>query len=52
MADNNEGRNALLGGLTQRVYDVARAQDLNRRDGSAIINVFKEFAALKRGGGE
>ena len=51
MAHNNEGRNALLASLTQRVYDVAQAQDLNERR-FAIINVFKEFADLKRGGGE
>jgi 3-hydroxyisobutyrate dehydrogenase-like beta-hydroxyacid dehydrogenase len=42
----------LLANLTQQVYQMARAQGLNKEDGSAIIKVFEEFAGVKIGKGE
>lgn len=42
----------LLANLTQQVYQMARAQGLNKEDGSAIIKVFEELAGIKIGKGE
>jgi 3-hydroxyisobutyrate dehydrogenase-like beta-hydroxyacid dehydrogenase len=39
----------LLANLTQQVYQMARAQGLNREDGSAIIKVFEQLAGVKIG---
>ena len=37
----------LLANLTQQVYQMARAQGLNKEDGSAIIKVFEDLAGIK-----
>ncbi len=37
----------LLANLTQQVYQMARAQGLNKEDGAAIIKVFEELAGVK-----
>lgn len=37
----------LLANLTQQVYQMARAQGLNKEDGSAIIKVFEDLAGVK-----
>ena len=42
----------LLANLTQQVYQMARAQGLNKEDGSAIIKVFEELAGVKIGEGD
>jgi 3-hydroxyisobutyrate dehydrogenase-like beta-hydroxyacid dehydrogenase len=42
----------LLANLTQQVYQMARAQGLNKEDGAAIIKVFEELAGVKIGKGE
>ena len=42
----------LLANLTQQVYQMARAQGLNKEDGSAIIKVFEELAGVKIGKGD
>lgn len=42
----------LLANLTQQVYQMARAQGLNKEDGSAIIKVFEELAGVKIGQGD
>src|SRR5437763_858437 len=44
----------LLANITQQVYQMARAQGLNKQDGSAIIKVFEQLAGVKVGssGGE
>ncbi len=41
----------LLANLTQQVYQMARAQGLNKEDGAAIIKVFEELAGVKIGEG-
>lgn len=40
----------LLANLTQQVYQMGRAQGLNKEDGSAIIKVFEGLAGVKVGG--
>jgi 3-hydroxyisobutyrate dehydrogenase-like beta-hydroxyacid dehydrogenase len=42
----------LLANLTQQVYQMARAQGLNKEDGAAVIKVFEELAGLRIGKGE
>ncbi len=42
----------LLANLTQQVYQMARAQGLNKEDGSAIIKVFEQLAGVKIGKGD
>ena len=42
----------LLANLTQQVYQMARAQGLNKQDGSAIIQVFEQLAGVKVSNGE
>jgi 3-hydroxyisobutyrate dehydrogenase-like beta-hydroxyacid dehydrogenase len=42
----------LLANLTQQVYQMARAQGLNKEDGSAIIQVFEELAGVEIGKGD
>jgi len=42
----------LLANLTQQVYQMARAQGLNKEDGSAIIKVFEDLAGVKVGSAE
>jgi len=42
----------LLANLTQQVYQMARAQGLNKQDGSAIIKVFEQLAGVKVSNGE
>jgi 3-hydroxyisobutyrate dehydrogenase-like beta-hydroxyacid dehydrogenase len=39
----------LLANLTQQVYQMARAQGLNKQDGSAIIQVFEQLAGITVG---
>ncbi len=39
----------LLANLTQQVYQMARAQGLNKQDGSAIIQVFEQLAGVTVG---
>lgn len=39
----------LLANLTQQIYQMARAQGLNKEDGSAIIKVFEDLAGVKIG---
>ena len=36
----------LLANLTQQVYQMARAQGLNKQDGSAIVKVFEQMAGV------
>jgi 3-hydroxyisobutyrate dehydrogenase len=36
----------LLANLTQQVYQMARAQGLNKRDGSAIVKIFEQMAGV------
>jgi len=36
----------LLANLTQQVYQMARAQGLNKLDGSAIVKVFEKLAGV------
>jgi 3-hydroxyisobutyrate dehydrogenase len=40
----------LLANLSQQVYQMGRAQGLNKEDGSAIIKVFEGLAGVKVGG--
>jgi 3-hydroxyisobutyrate dehydrogenase-like beta-hydroxyacid dehydrogenase len=40
----------LLANLSQQVYQMGRAQGLNKEDGSAIIKVFEQLAGVKIGG--
>jgi 3-hydroxyisobutyrate dehydrogenase-like beta-hydroxyacid dehydrogenase len=40
----------LLANLSQQVYQMGRAQGLNKEDGSAIIKVFEQLAGAKVGG--
>jgi 3-hydroxyisobutyrate dehydrogenase-like beta-hydroxyacid dehydrogenase len=42
----------LLANLSQQVYQMGRAQGLNKEDGSAIIKVFEQLAGVKVGDGE
>jgi 3-hydroxyisobutyrate dehydrogenase len=42
----------LLANLSQQVYQMGRAQGLNKEDGSAIIKVFEKLAGVKVGDGE
>jgi 3-hydroxyisobutyrate dehydrogenase-like beta-hydroxyacid dehydrogenase len=42
----------LLANLTQQVYQMARAQGLNKEDGAAIIKVFEDLAGVKIGKGD
>ena len=42
----------LLANLSQQVYQMGRAQGLNKEDGSAIIKVFERLAGVKIGEGE
>lgn len=37
----------LLANLTQQVYQMARAQGLNKHDGSAIVKVFEQMAGVR-----
>lgn len=37
----------LLANVTQQVYQMARAQGLNKQDGSAIVKVFEQMAGVK-----
>jgi 3-hydroxyisobutyrate dehydrogenase-like beta-hydroxyacid dehydrogenase len=39
----------LLANLSQQVYQMGRAQGLNKEDGSAIIKVFEQLAGVKIG---
>ena len=42
----------LLANVTQQVYQMARAQGLNKQDGSAIVKVFEKLAGVTvRGNG-
>jgi len=36
----------LLANVTQQVYQMARAQGLNKRDGSAIVKIFEQLAGV------
>ncbi len=36
----------LLANVTQQVYQMARAQGLNKQDGSAIVKVFEQMAGI------
>jgi len=36
----------LLANLTQQVYQMARAQGLNKQDGSAIVKIFEQMAGV------
>ena len=36
----------LLANVTQQVYQMARAQGLNKQDGAAIVNVFEQLAGV------
>ena len=36
----------LLANLTQQVYQMARAQGLNKHDGSAIVKIFEQMAGV------
>ena len=36
----------LLANVTQQVYQMARAQGLNKQDGSAIVKVFEKLAGV------
>jgi 3-hydroxyisobutyrate dehydrogenase len=42
----------LLANLSQQVYQMARAQGLNKEDGSAIIKIFEQMAGVMVGGGK
>jgi 3-hydroxyisobutyrate dehydrogenase-like beta-hydroxyacid dehydrogenase len=42
----------LLANLSQQVYQMGRAQGLNKEDGSAIIKVFEQLAGVKVSEGE
>jgi 3-hydroxyisobutyrate dehydrogenase-like beta-hydroxyacid dehydrogenase len=37
----------LLANVTQQVYQMARAQGLNKQDGSAIVKIFEQMAGVK-----
>ena len=41
----------LLANVTQQVYQMARAQGLNKQDGSAIVKVFEKLAGVTVKGG-
>ena len=43
---------SLLANLSQQVYQMARAQGLNKEDGSAIIKLFEKLAGVTVSGGE
>jgi 2-hydroxymethylglutarate dehydrogenase len=36
----------LLANLTQQIYQMARAQGLNKQDGSAIVKIFEQMAGV------
>jgi 3-hydroxyisobutyrate dehydrogenase len=36
----------LLANLTQQVYQIARAQGLNKKDGAAIVKIFEHMAGV------
>ena len=36
----------LLANVTQQVYQMARAQGLNKQDGSAIVKIFEQMAGV------
>jgi len=40
----------LMANLSQQVYQMGRAQGLNKEDGSAIIKVFERMAGVTIGG--
>jgi 3-hydroxyisobutyrate dehydrogenase-like beta-hydroxyacid dehydrogenase len=42
----------LMANLSQQVYQMARAQGLNKEDGSSIIKVFERMAGVTIGGGD
>jgi 3-hydroxyisobutyrate dehydrogenase-like beta-hydroxyacid dehydrogenase len=42
----------LLANVSQQVYQMARAQGLNKEDGSAIIKLFEKLAGVTVGGGD
>jgi 3-hydroxyisobutyrate dehydrogenase-like beta-hydroxyacid dehydrogenase len=42
----------LLANVSQQVYQMARAQGLNKEDGSAIIKVLEQLAGVKVSGGD
>ena len=42
----------LLANLSQQVYQMGRAQGLNKEDGSAIIKVLEGLAGVRVGDGE
>ena len=44
------GMPLLLANLSQQVYQMGRAQGLNKEDGSAIVKVFEQLAGVKIGG--
>lgn len=37
----------LLANVTQQVYQMARAQGLNKQDGSAVVKIFEQMAGVK-----
>jgi 3-hydroxyisobutyrate dehydrogenase-like beta-hydroxyacid dehydrogenase len=41
----------LLANVSQQVYQMGRAQGLNKQDGSAILQVFEQLAGVKVSGG-
>jgi 3-hydroxyisobutyrate dehydrogenase len=41
----------LLANVTQQVYQMARAQGLNKQDGSAVVKIFERMAGVKVTGG-
>jgi 3-hydroxyisobutyrate dehydrogenase-like beta-hydroxyacid dehydrogenase len=41
----------LLANVSQQVYQMARAQGLNKEDGSAIIKLFEKLAGVTVSGG-
>jgi 3-hydroxyisobutyrate dehydrogenase-like beta-hydroxyacid dehydrogenase len=42
----------LLANVTQQVYQIARAQGLNKLDGAAIVKVFEQMAGVTVRGGQ
>jgi 3-hydroxyisobutyrate dehydrogenase-like beta-hydroxyacid dehydrogenase len=39
----------LLANLTQQVYRMARAQELNKQDGTAVIKIFEQLVGVSVG---
>ena len=37
----------LLANVSQQVYQMARAQGLNKQDGSAVVKIFEQMAGVK-----